>query len=88
MEQNLKERVEPHLLKQLKSEVEEAESRMGLSKLDIPPEVFKELRRKLVEELVLMYQKGKDDHHAFIKGVYMEDVDALIEMLEREDETD
>lgn len=88
MEQNLKERIEPHLLKQLKSEVEEAESRMGLSKLDIPPEVFKELRRKFAEEQVLMYQKGKDDHHAFIKGVYMEDVDALIEMLEREDETD
>ena len=48
MEQNLKERIEPHLLKQLKSEVEEAEIRMGLSKLDIPPEVFKELRRKFV----------------------------------------
>ena len=61
---------------------------MGLSKLDIPPEVFKELRRKFAEEQVLMYQKGKDDHHAFIKEVYLEDVDALIEMLEREDETD
>lgn len=88
MEQNLKERIEPNLQRHLNFKVKESEERMGFSNLDIPPETFKKLRQRFVEEQLLMYQMGKDDHHEFIKDMYRENVDALVEMCERDDDLD